>query len=517
MSRLRRDMFQRKLNSALAKADDESFFVMAWATQALQSKREENAKPYLEYPPEAVTTELGSPYSVHPWRLETLLNEVLAIPKLPVLQNHPNRRLNCRSFAAVRTVSNYLFELESAHDGITLRHLDVMKELHRLGQRTFEWQFGFISYPQFYRSAFLHSGELTRDFFLKRYGLSIPDFTLGCFILNAHFLGGPKLKRKFTLKIPGVSAEILKSTLNIISISHKEARLLAIKLRAGHEHISYKRSIFREFPCIVFDSDDEHFCAPLADLISLRGTSGIFYDVVKAGQNIRNEISSRFEKYCSELIQLMLPSHIVRGSYKYFFKKDEIESPDILLTQDEAISVILECKATRMTYEARFSENPVESAPRGYDEIAKGVAQIWRFASHIRRGILPNEKLKTGTVGIVLTLDTWLAMASPMRAEVIAKAKNIIKKDSDILIEDQIPILFCPIADLERTLRKAGDTSFVSSVYAAATEEQYNGWMLSGVADKVTPSSITITPYPFEEKIADYLPWWNKIRPPAIS
>ena len=54
----------------------------------------------------------------------------------------------------------------------------------------------------------------------------------------------------------------------------------------------------------------------------------------------------------------MLPSYVVSGSYKYSLRRNQIDTPDILVYERGAISLIFECKATRMSYEARFSEEP---------------------------------------------------------------------------------------------------------------------------------------------------------------
>jgi hypothetical protein len=86
----------------------------------------------------------------------------------------------------------------------------------------------------------------------------------------------------------------------------------------------------------------------------------------------RNE-PEHFETYCLEFLRSMLPSHVVAGSYKYPFRKNQIDTLDVLVYDQGAISVILECKATRMSYEARFSEDPMAEARRGYEEMARGV------------------------------------------------------------------------------------------------------------------------------------------------
>lgn len=483
---------------------------MAWATHALQSGRSEKAGAWLAFPQEAVTHDLSSKYAVHPWRIESLLNEVLASPKLVPVPNRLNRQLDCRQFSAIAHVSNTLSELENAMDGIALKRVNVLREMHRLSQRQFEWQRGFLSISQFYRAAYLYGGDLTGAHFAQTNGFSVQDLMLACFALRTLFRDTPVFRRGQSMKEIGISDDTLGAVLDLITMPHAKARARATQLRSGAGHISYKRSVFREHPCIAFGSMNERLHAPLPDLISLRATSGVFYDAVKGGQTVRNEISSRFEQYCLSYLQSMLPSHLITGSYKYPVERNQIESPDILVHHQKAISLILECKATRMNYEARFSDNPLGDARRGYEEIAKGVFQIWRFASHCRRGLPQLQPLRSDVKGIVLTLDTWLSMANAMQSDVLDIARSMAASRAPEMAEaDQIPVIFCPIDDLEHTLSEATETSFFEAVNAA-TEDRYRGWMLWGVHGEIAPDVKENNGYPFEQRMPEVLPWWRR-------
>lgn len=508
MSYLRRNLYRGKLNDLLGKANDEAFFLMVWATHAIQSGRSEKANSLLIFPPAAVTRDPTSQYMVHPWKLETLLNEVLATPKLKLMQDRPNRRLNCQQFNAMAHVNNVLTKLENAEDNLTLKRINVLREMHRLGQRQFEWQRGFPSYSQYYRAGFIYGGDLTKTFFAEANGFAIQDFMLACFALRALFLDKPRVRRGGGMEEIGISKETVNSVFNLITLPHLQARKRAAEFRSDVGHISYKRSIFREYPCVAFGDDGARVHAPLPDLVTLRATSGVFYDVVKGGQTVRNEIASRFEQYCLAFLKSMLPSHVVTGSYKYPVRKNQVDTPDILVYEQDAISLVLECKARRLSYEARFSENPVEDARSSYEEIAKGVFQIWRFVSHHRRGLL-QQKLRGDVKGIVLTLDTWLSMANTMQADVLDLARSMAtRSDPEINGADQIPIIFCPIDDLEQTLKGATENSFFNAV-RAATEQQFWGWMLSGVHDRIAPDVRKNNGYPFEERMSEVLPWWD--------
>ena len=251
--------------------------------------------------------------------------------------------------------------------------------------------------------------------------------------------------------------------------------------------------------------------AALPDLVSLRATTGVFYDVIGGGGEVTNEIGERFETYCRELLEEMLPGYNIRPSFKYALKKgDEVSSPDIFLcSNSNAISAIFECKATRMSYEARFSENPVADARRAYEDIAKGVFQIWKFASHHRRGLIPNEEITPGAKGVVLTLDTWMAAASDLREDVFALARARADKDPAINDTDRIPVTFCSVEDLEQVLNVASEESFCRTL-DAAMEAQFQGWLLWSIHQKIAPDINLAKGYPFGKRIAEVLPWWNK-------
>lgn len=506
MSRLRRDRFQRKLTRLLEIADDEAFFLMVWATRAIQSGRRQEAAHLLIYPPEAATTDLSSPYAIHPWKLETLLNELLVTRKLPPTPG--KRQLNCQHFAAVVAVSNALRDLENAHDAIVLEKSNVLLEMNRLTQRQFEWQRGFVNYPQFYRAAFLYGGPLANNFISDRYGFSVPEFMQAGFLLRALFQSHAVVTREIPTEQIGLRRQTFNTILDLVSRSLSVAREETEKLRAEPGHVSYKRSLFRQFPCISFGTREDRFIAPLADLITLRTSNGIFYEIVNGGPLVKKEAADRFEQYSRNLLEAWLPSSTILPQRKYFIRKDDIETPDIRVIGNNGERIVLECKARRMSYQARFGENPFIDAEGAYGEIARGVFQIWRYVSHARQGLVPGEALSGTVSGIVLTLDSWLTMADPLREQVIAKARETAAKHPDILLIDQIPVLFCSIDDLERTLAAAPDTNFFD-VISATRLSDYKNWMLSGVAEKVVPKDIARDFYPFEDRMAEVLPWWT--------
>jgi hypothetical protein len=70
-------------------------------------------------------------------------------------------------------------------------------------------------------------------------------------------------------------------------------------------------------------------------------------------------------------------------------------------------------------------------------------------------------------------------------------------------------VIFCSIEHLEQTLGTATGASFFRAVNAA-TEDRFHGWQLSSVHGEVAPDVNENNGYPFEGRIAEVLPWWDR-------
>ena len=306
----------------------------------------------------------------------------------------------------------------------------------------------------------------------------------------------------------GFTPAVQSATIHLISLKHKEARARAKELRNRPSQTAYKPSILRQSPCILFEGNGGQICAPVRELILQRITSGLYYDLLGDG-NLRNVIAKRFELYCEDMFRGHLPNIEITREFSY--NSDRNRTPDLILGIHKNIFAVAECKATKMTIEAKFSDAPLEEAERGYQEILKAILQIWRFFSHYRQGIVQIEgTINPDAVGLVLTLDGWLEMFGPMRGELLRKARaHVIEADPSILEEDMKPVVFCPIDDLERTLARASLSTF-SSALRAACLGNYEGYHLSSVHEELKEEKPPPQPYPFKDRLPDVLRWWGK-------
>lgn len=386
--------------------------------------------------------------------------------------------------------------------------MNVLSEMPRISARQFDWQRGWLNLPQFYRSTFIYGQGAAADYFEATHGLTVNDFSVIGFALHTHFCDLPIAGRNMDFGPLPIGQQAYRAAINLLAAPIGEARNKARDLRRRHWPVAHQPSLLRTYPCLVFGDGQERIRSPLPQLILERVTSGIFYDVAAAGWEVREEYGHRFEQYALRYLQAMLPRIEWHGEQTYHWRKAEIKSPDILWLTGTGVRLAIECKATRMSIEARYDDDPL--TVRGYDDIVKAVFQLWRYFSHCRRG-LTGHGLHEDSTGIVLTLDSWLLMASGLIDDVMAKAIVMAAdKDPEILPEDRRPVLFCAMTDLETTLTTATEATFEAAI-KQATAERRQGWLLSSSHDEVRPAGFVHREYPFKHKMAEVLPWWNWI------
>ena len=197
---------------------------------------------------------------------------------------------------------------------------------------------------------------------------------------------------------------------------------------------------------------------------------------------MNTEIGNRFEKYCLELLSESFSESTWMPAVEYQLNGAS-HTPDILLMEAGQCKLVLECKAKRMTMGARFGEDPYAEAKVGFDEIAYGVFQTWRYFSHSRRGMIPGHSTSDDAFGVVLTLDPWLRMASDRYTMLLGLANTLADADEEIVAEDR----------------------------RRAASEEYAGYLLSVLHDEFAPNPPINRDYPFGDQIGDHFPWWGEI------
>jgi hypothetical protein len=452
----------------------------------------------MQFPSAAANERLDDPYAIFPWHLETLVNEALVLPHI---SDRRGRSLSTITFETVHALSKLVYRIEEADDRQFLLGKDGLYEVHRLAQRQFEWQRGFANQPRFYRALQMFGQGSAGDYFERTVGCSVCEFIETAFYI---FVGhSNSVSRNWATlgDVGGVSAALMARVLDHISIAPAEAKAMAKELRHGSGHAAYKPSILRLYPIIRFGTTNVDAISPLPPLILQRASSGLFLDIVGGGGPVWNDIGKRFEKYCINYLDAMLDGFEVEPEFLYGPKKHQIHTPDILVSHNQAVRLVVECKAKHMPIAARFSGNPVGDASDAYAEIAKGIFQIWRFRSHVRRGLFPNP-VHQDCLGMVLTSDPWLVMGWKLDPEVMAIANRIAdEKEPEIAACDRGRVPIVLIDDLEYHLQHGTAETLLQRLTELSAD--FTGWQRSlthGLQVK------TARPYPFSAALSEKLP-----------
>jgi hypothetical protein len=496
----------------LERADDADCLTLIWAVRALQSGNAKAAGRYIDFPREAATDGIKGDYAVYPWELETFVTSLLTTPKDKPRQGR-HHRSNCTTFASVSSITNLLRDIERAEYVLRSRPEEILEEMYRIGQRQFSWQRG-PNTEELYRFAYVYGQGACADFFEQAYGLTVSDFQCLSMALLGVFMSKPwtEMPDPAILDLP---KEKMEKTLELLGIPLSGARQSAGQLNSEAVHrllrplrIAYMPSLLRRKPIIRVDRKRATYIAPLPALVMHRATAGLYYDIKQGPDQLLTDANARFENYIRALVVAYLPElEAIKGD-AYGAKGLQVDPPDCLVKDGEHAVLAVECKATKLTFEAQFAENPEVASRQGFEQIAKGIFQLWRFFSHARRDIYAAHPVSDQAIGVVLTMDGWMQMAKGLRDAAIARARELAAPDANITDADMRRVVFASVQELNDTLAQTERSEFLA-VLGHAITDKYDGYGLPEVA-RDCGVGLVRKKYPMD--VAALLPWWGKLK-----
>lgn len=439
--------------------------------------------------------------SIHPWTIETLFHQYLLTP---YARDKLDKSLVCGEFDTLARLLDCINAIEDAEADIYLRKMDVLDELTRIAYRQFHWQRGYLNVANYYRSAYIFGQGECSTRFAGAYGLSINEFSLAGFALVSQANKPPGIPRSQRFDMLDLRPEAYELALQRLAAPIAELRRLAAQRHVSRLPVAYQPSVLREYPLVAFEPG---FVVPVPALIQLRTTSGIYYDLVGLGGGIKEEIGRRFENYSLEFLQKMMGGDLdISAAVRYGRKGHMQDSPDILVRKNQALELIVECKSKKLSFEDQYGSDRWSS--HGFAELVKGVQQIWKFASDVRRGLVLNERTAPQLHGAVLTLDSWGQMSRDALNVALERAAVNCTQMEGFEECDTIPVALCSIEELESAAEHATPNNLLQAVKIAGTKK-WNERMLSHVLKENELWSSEARAYPFKDRIGEVLPWWK--------
>ena len=146
---------EARLRNLLKLTNTRDFLQLIWAVNVLQSDHPEFARPYIRYPKEAETNNITDKFAVYKWELETLVNLYFKLDN-GTRGRKSHRSLNTGNFDSVPHLINALRAIENSQAGRSLPRMRILNEMHRIGQRQFDWQWGFDRLDHLFRFAYIY-------------------------------------------------------------------------------------------------------------------------------------------------------------------------------------------------------------------------------------------------------------------------------------------------------------------------------------------------------------------------
>jgi hypothetical protein len=492
----------------LSDTDDRRIFLMVWAVHALQSNRVAQARGLIRHPIEAETTDMESKFMAYKWELESIVTLTFNMQKdiVPYFIKQP---IDTADFSEFADTMNLLKAVEQ-EDSKKLTGDTIMREFHRIAHRQFPWQTGWENVANIYRHVFIYGQGSCADYFKDTYGLTISDFMACCFCL---YVQTQQAAWNMPLtKVPvDIAEDAMKLTMGIVSAelwtARRESLELYKNLAAGSEiPAAYHLSYLRVRP-VIRAAPRDHYIAPFLEFLLLRSTVGLYFDLIKAPTGVMNDARARFEEYARNSIKAYLSEFDPEGEQEYSYKGNPVKTPDVLLKRDGRIMVVFECKSTKLSFQAQYANDPAADAKNQYVLSANGVFQLWKFFSHVRRGIIEYD-LANEVAAVVLTMEPWTQTSAELRTAMIAEAEKIAaQKEPEMTDEDKRTPLFVSIHELENVMSRSTGDDLLETFRAAAHEDRYNGWSIREVRTAAVKEKRDVKKYPFEP--GDLLPWWK--------
>lgn len=489
----------------LAGGSDRDWLRLIWAVNVIQTDFADAARPHLRHPRAAATASPLSPLAVHKWELETLGSLLLTTPKEEAARSGEQMG----DFATMADAINLLRAAENYEVGANLKEADVLLEMARIAHRQFGWQRGFATAERLYRYVFIYGQGSCAEYFEGTYGIPLSEFLRVGFYLFAQLHNQPWATPVAIEKL-GIGVDLIGRALPLFSRDEPALRdeahqLIAQAQGAPAGRIAYLPSILRRFP-VVRDEATGAYISPLPQLIMFRMTVGLYYDIAPGPQILIAEANSRFEDYVRRLIEAYFPVLRTYPSQSYGTRKAPLQSPDVLISRDGEINVVIECKATKLTYDAQFADDPMSAAKGAFNQLVKGIAQLWRFFSQVRRGLYVGPQVAGGVLGVLLTLDSWMQADRISRGSAIAAARELVAGEADVLEIDKRPIVFCSMQDLADVMIISTVDQLLDTLQNALLQE-FNGWDLREIRRRAGNENGRSFPFNIEE----LLPWWGQI------
>lgn len=468
---------------------------MNWAIEAMRDGGDEAARRYLQMPGKPADHQIGGKFFVPPWSIDATLREKLFLGPAEKDAKH----INLRSWNGVAKLLNIYTSLSNAESVMDYSPNGVLAAMPRLFWPQYDWQLGTSNMLRVGRAWHVYATDEGKAAFFSKHGIDLEIFLKVGFGIYAGSAEHPAIRAGYLSALGTTNTQL-----------HQVRQIIGNTLEGHYEWAKntinpdiprdFLRSVTKERPIFeVSDAKGRAYFVPSRSNLMLRITDGLYYDIV-SDPDARRRSGEAFECLCLKMVQYYAgASRSVEPERKTSYGM----SADIFVEDDStSTGLIIECKIRRIPQKVLTSPDPFEDCADAFDDIVKGIVQIWRTYHELYSTSQMNMS------GIVLQYDPWTILGNAFISKLFhaahEKANGI-----GIPVSDRIPVAMVGYFDFENLLRKHEYFDIFEATCAWDSENFY-GSEFGGVLSVKKQSKGTKSAFDYGKLVKAAVPWWGE-------
>ena len=255
-------------------------------------------------------------------------------------------------------------------------------------------------------------------------GMSVRKVYLCGMSFMGHFLTSPTLLLPYQSQIAELSEGDLANFLAFCSRSIDSLKQILISEQIYDDRFVYAFNSLRTFPLVGMDwFGKPAIVCPILTHLFWRITGGLYYLLCK-NSRFGDAFGHSFQNYVGEVVSRALTRHTASllSEKKYGSKAYVRDSVDWIVI-DEDFALFLECKAKRVSWDAKMALGDLSPLKEDMSQLAAAVVQTYKAIVDYESNQYPHFPYDEAreVLPVVVTLENWF-MFGPRSREMLKEA-----------------------------------------------------------------------------------------------
>jgi hypothetical protein len=410
---------------------------------------------------------------IYEWELELIAKEVVLHSGLT--------GQSLQDWGAFSTLLNELKNLENEISKLNSSVENVLTELLRIAHRQFAWQINRPNTASIARYFSIFNVPAIDKIAREKLGISIPSIFVAGMVFVGHYLQSPAFTLPIHNAIPGLLDVEIEAFLSLTCREYRELRKLLLREQLYDDRFVYAYSSLRAFPLVRMQyMGHVSIVCPIPTLLFWRLTGGLYYNLV-GDKRFANPFGSSFQNYVGETIQRGCLSSRVKifPEHEYGDTRAATKASADWMILDEDASLMIECKAKRLTWNAKTALNDPEPFKNDCADLADAIVQLYRTVQDYRAGLYryPSFDPTRAIFPVVCTLENWHLFGEKTQSILDSSvAWKLEEAGLSKAMMDEMPYSVIPISAFENVVQAIGKFGVRAIFEAKLKDSELRQW-----------------------------------------